>query len=172
MRSSKIQLRKLKLRLRDKHFAIHRAPCIAIWQQPLQLVLALRDYSAMEKKKKRSYNKLCHQGLQQVCSVFALLYRTVARWVKAFKAECKNVSDMPRSGHPPVNDEGMHMVSLLLEMDQNFMIHIPRRWGVQIPVNTVMDFSDSQNLHPWEGIHFLNVKYIRYLPWFGFHIKL
>ena len=31
MRSSEIRLRKLKLRLRDKRFANHKAPCIAIW---------------------------------------------------------------------------------------------------------------------------------------------
>ena len=48
MRSSKIQLRKLKLRLRDKRFAIHKAPCTAIWQQPLQSVLALRSCSATD----------------------------------------------------------------------------------------------------------------------------
>ena len=41
MRSSEIQLRKLKLRLRDNRFANHKPPCTAIWQQPLQSVLAL-----------------------------------------------------------------------------------------------------------------------------------
>ena len=45
MRSSEIRLRKLKLRLRDKRFANHKAPCTAIWQQPLQSVLALRGCS-------------------------------------------------------------------------------------------------------------------------------
>ena len=48
MRSSEIRLRKLKLRLRDKRFANHKAPCTAIWQQPLQSVLALRGCSATE----------------------------------------------------------------------------------------------------------------------------
>ena len=48
MRSSEIRLRKLKLRLRDKRFANHKAPCIAIWQQLLQSVLALRSCSAMD----------------------------------------------------------------------------------------------------------------------------
>ena len=32
-------LRRLKLRLRDKRFANHKAPCSVIWQQPLQSVL-------------------------------------------------------------------------------------------------------------------------------------
>ena len=48
MRSSKIQLRKLKLRLRDKRFANHKAPYTVIWQQPLQSVLALRNCSTMD----------------------------------------------------------------------------------------------------------------------------
>ena len=38
MRSSEIRLRKLKLRLRHKRFANHKAPCTVIWQQPLQSV--------------------------------------------------------------------------------------------------------------------------------------
>ena len=48
MRSSEIRLIKLKLRLRDKHFANHKTPCTAIWQQLLQSVLALRGCSAMD----------------------------------------------------------------------------------------------------------------------------
>ena len=48
MRSSEIWLRKLKLRLRDKRFANHKAHCTVNWQQPLQLVLALRGCSATD----------------------------------------------------------------------------------------------------------------------------
>ena len=48
MRSSEIWLRKLKLRLRDKCFANHKAPCTVIWQQPLQSVLALWGCSATD----------------------------------------------------------------------------------------------------------------------------
>ena len=48
MRSSEIRLRELKLRLRDKCFANHKAPCTAIWQQPVQSVLALRGCSATD----------------------------------------------------------------------------------------------------------------------------
>ena len=48
MKSSEIRLRKLKLRLRDKRFANHKAPCTAIWQQPLQSVLALRGRSTKD----------------------------------------------------------------------------------------------------------------------------
>ena len=48
LRSSEIQLRKLKLMFRDKRFANHNVPCTAIWQQPLQSVLALRSCSATD----------------------------------------------------------------------------------------------------------------------------
>ena len=48
MRSIEIRLRKLKLRLRDKRFGNHKAPCTAIWQQPFQSVLALRSCSATD----------------------------------------------------------------------------------------------------------------------------
>ena len=41
MRNGDIWLTKLKLRLRDKHVANHKAPYTAIWQQTLQLVLAV-----------------------------------------------------------------------------------------------------------------------------------
>ena len=33
---------------RDKRFANHNAPCTAIWQEPLQSVLALRSFSATD----------------------------------------------------------------------------------------------------------------------------
>ena len=48
MRSCEIRLRKLKLRLREKCFANHKAPCTVICQQPLQSVLALRSCSATD----------------------------------------------------------------------------------------------------------------------------
>ncbi|KAJ4432765.1 hypothetical protein ANN_21404 [Periplaneta americana] len=62
------------------------------------------------------------RGLQQACDASALPHRTVARWVRAFKEGRKNVSNMPRSGHPPVSDEDVHTVSALVEMDQSFTI--------------------------------------------------
>ena len=54
MRSSVIRLRKLKLNWRDKRFANHKAPCTAIWQQPLQSVLALRGCSVMDFSERQS----------------------------------------------------------------------------------------------------------------------
>ena len=62
------------------------------------------------------------KDLQQACVASALPYRTVARWVRAFKEEHENVSNMPWSGHPPVSDEDVHIVSALMKMDQNFTI--------------------------------------------------
>ena len=49
MRSSKIQLRKLKLRLRDNALLTTRSPPYnTIWEQPLQSILALRSCSATD----------------------------------------------------------------------------------------------------------------------------
>ena len=48
VRNSEIWIRKLKLRLKDKHLANHKAPCTAIWQHPLQSVLALQGCSATD----------------------------------------------------------------------------------------------------------------------------
>ena len=42
----------------------------------------------------------CYKGLLEACGERALSYRTVVRWVKAFKEGRKNVTDMPRPGHP------------------------------------------------------------------------
>ena len=48
MRSSEVRLRKLKSMLSDKCFANYKVPCTAVWQQPLQSVLALRGCSATD----------------------------------------------------------------------------------------------------------------------------
>ena len=62
MRSSKIRLRK-QIKVEGKRFANHKVPCTAIWQQPLQFVLALRSCSAMDKKMKaQSHLWLWHFG--------------------------------------------------------------------------------------------------------------
>ena len=78
MRRREIRLRKLKLRLRDKRFVNHKAPCTVIWQQPLQLVLALRGCSATE------------LILMQIskCSMH------ITFWSKTFKIILYNFQDM------------------------------------------------------------------------------
>ena len=64
MRSSEIQLRKLKLRLRDSALLTTRAPCRAIWQQPLQSVLALRSCSATDLILNFSYLDMLQQFIE------------------------------------------------------------------------------------------------------------
>lgn len=64
----------------------------------------------------------CHQGLREACGADALPYRTVARWVQAFKGGRDNVSHMPRSGHPPVSENDVQTVSALVEADRNCTI--------------------------------------------------
>ena len=53
--------------------------------------------------------KQCHRGLQEACDAAALPYRTVARWVAAFRDGHERVEHMPRSGHPPVSDENVQL---------------------------------------------------------------
>ena len=57
LQNAYVRLRKLKLRLRDKRFANHKAPCTTFWQQPLQSVLALRGCSATDLINLIHYNK-------------------------------------------------------------------------------------------------------------------
>ena len=66
--------------------------------------------------------KQCHRGLQEARDAAALLYRTVARWVAAFRDGHERVEHMPRSGHPPVSDENVQLVSALVEVDRNVTI--------------------------------------------------
>ena len=66
--------------------------------------------------------KQCHRGLQEACDAAALLYKTVARWVAAFRDGREHLEHMPRSGHPPVSDENVQLVSALVEVDRNVTI--------------------------------------------------
>lgn len=56
----------------------------------------------------------CHQDLQEACGKSALPYRTVARWVKAFKEGRQNVADMRRPGRPSVSKEEMNVLTALM----------------------------------------------------------
>ncbi|PSN52730.1 hypothetical protein C0J52_06146 [Blattella germanica] len=47
--------------------------------------------------------KQCHRALQEACSVAVLPFRTIARWVAAFRDGRKHVEHMPRSGHHQVD---------------------------------------------------------------------
>ena len=66
--------------------------------------------------------KQCHRGLQEACDAAALPYRTVPRWVAAFRDGRERVEHRPRSGHPPVSDENVQLVSALVEVDRNVTI--------------------------------------------------
>ena len=63
----------------------------------------------------------CHQGLQEDCGESALLYRTVARWVKAFNEGRQNVADMRWPGRPSVSEE-VCALSALLDSDRRHTI--------------------------------------------------
>ena len=67
-RSSEIRLSKLKLRLLDICFANHRAPCILIWKQPIQLALVIRINTSSECSAQGQvlHCKLRHQGCSSV----------------------------------------------------------------------------------------------------------
>ncbi|PSN42501.1 hypothetical protein C0J52_09785 [Blattella germanica] len=67
--------------------------------------------------------KQCHQGLQEACVAAALLFRAVARWVAAFRDGREHVKHMPSSGHTPIGNENVQIVSVLVEVDRNAMLH-------------------------------------------------
>ena len=60
----------------------------------------------------------CYRGLVAVCGTAALPYRTVARWVKAFRAGRQNVTDQPRPGRPSATEAQVSSVAKLLETDR------------------------------------------------------
>ncbi|PSN54321.1 hypothetical protein C0J52_10693, partial [Blattella germanica] len=62
--------------------------------------------------------KQCHRGLQEACSAVALPFRTVARWVAAFRDE-RECMEHIRYAHPPVSNENVQLVSALVEVDRN-----------------------------------------------------
>ena len=62
------------------------------------------------------------EDCKEACDAAALPYRTVARWVAAFRDGRERVEHMPRSGHPLVSDENIQLVSALVEMDRNVTI--------------------------------------------------
>ena len=63
----------------------------------------------------------CYNRLQEACRERALLYCTVASWVKAFKGR-QNVTDMPWPGHPAVREEDVQTMNSLVMADRNVTI--------------------------------------------------
>ena len=64
----------------------------------------------------------CYEGLQEACGERALPFRTVVRWVKAFKEGRQNVIDTSRPGHPAVREEDVQTANALVLADRNAMI--------------------------------------------------
>ncbi|PSN49044.1 Phosphatidylinositide phosphatase SAC1 [Blattella germanica] len=63
---------------------------------------------------------LINLGLHEACGDVALPYRTVARWVTAFRVGRDVVNDNPRTGRPHVENNTVQLLASLLDVD--------RRW--------------------------------------------
>ncbi|KAJ4426357.1 hypothetical protein ANN_27171 [Periplaneta americana] len=71
----------------------------------------------------------CHQELQEACGAAALPYRTVTRWVRAFRQGRESVLDMSRSGHPPMKTFYRQPTALFSpSTDANGIQRLPHRW--------------------------------------------
>ena len=62
----------------------------------------------------------CFQGLREACGNAVLSYRTVARWVKAFRERSDAVQDNLRIGRPHLDNDTAQLLVSLLDVD--------RRW--------------------------------------------
>ncbi|PSN42070.1 hypothetical protein C0J52_16390 [Blattella germanica] len=65
----------------------------------------------------------CFQGLREACGDVASPYRTVARWITAFRVGRDVVNDNPRIGQPHVENNTVQLLASLLDVD--------RRWTAQ-----------------------------------------
>ena len=83
------------------------------------------------KLEKRSWLKLkqagakqqkSYRGLEEACGTAGLPYRTVARWVQAFRAGRQNATDQPRPGRPSATEAQVSSVATLLETDRRWTI--------------------------------------------------
>ncbi|KAJ4434378.1 hypothetical protein ANN_22938 [Periplaneta americana] len=59
----------------------------------------------------------CFQGLREACADAALPYRTVARWVKAFREGRDGVQNKLRTGRPRVEDNTVQLLAWMLIAD-------------------------------------------------------
>jgi len=64
----------------------------------------------------------CYRGLIEVCGTAAIPYRTVARWVQAFRAGRQNATDQPRPGPPSATEGQVTSLATLLETDRRWTI--------------------------------------------------
>ncbi|KAJ4433614.1 hypothetical protein ANN_15924 [Periplaneta americana] len=77
--------------------------------------VGLRTVQRIVSEGNKSFN-----GLREACADAALTYRTVARWVEAFREGRDAVQDNLRTGRPRVEDNTVQLLASLLDAD--------RRW--------------------------------------------
>ncbi|KAJ4437127.1 hypothetical protein ANN_17262 [Periplaneta americana] len=65
----------------------------------------------------------CFQGLREACGDAALPYRTMARWVKAFREGRDAVHDNLRTGRPRVEDNTVQLLVSMLDADRRWTAH-------------------------------------------------
>ncbi|KAJ4438220.1 hypothetical protein ANN_14159 [Periplaneta americana] len=102
------------------------------YEQGLLDELCERSKTTSTKLEQRSWIKIdvtrgrsaqeCFRGLREACADTALPYRTVARWVKAFREGRDAVQDNLRTERPRVEDNTVQLLASLLDAD--------RRWTV------------------------------------------
>ena len=66
----------------------------------------------------RGRSTQCFQGLREACGVAALPYRTVARWIKAFREGLDPVQDSLLTGRPHVENNTVQLLASLLDEDE------------------------------------------------------
>ena len=79
--------------------------------------LEQRSWIKIEVARRRSTQE-CFQGLREACGYAALTYRTVVRWVKAFREGRDAVQDNLRTGRPHVENNTVQLLPSLLDTDR------------------------------------------------------
>jgi hypothetical protein len=64
----------------------------------------------------------CHQRLFEACGNDALPYRTVARWVSAFRSGRDETVHLSSTGRPSISDEQVQLVRGLLPVDRRWIV--------------------------------------------------
>ena len=85
--------------------------------------LEQRSWIKIEMARGRSTQE-CFQRLREVCDEAALPFRTVARWVKAFRKGRDAVQDNLRTGQPHVENNTAQLLASLMVAD--------RRWTARL----------------------------------------
>ncbi|KAJ4450655.1 hypothetical protein ANN_02084 [Periplaneta americana] len=97
-------------------------------------------------------------GLREACADAALPYRTVARWVKAFREGRDAVQDNLRTGRPRVEDNTVQLLAPLLDADRRWTA---RELAAEVPCWTgtkgkMTTFLDESSLWTKPGLAHTN----------------